>query len=273
MNFSDKLNEIIVKNDSLLCVGLDPEQSKIPHHLKNSAYSLFEFNKAIIDATSDLAASYKPNSAFYEALGNKGIVELKMTCDYIKHKFPDMPIILDAKRADIGNTNEGYIKYAFEYLGADAITLNPYLGQEALSSFLKLEDKGCIILCKTSNRGAGEFQDLMVEGEPLYLKVAKKVYSDWNKNKNCLLVAGATYPNELKAIREAAGDMFLLVPGIGAQGGDIEKTIKAGIRSDKSGLIISASRSILYASGGEDFADKAREEAQKLRDEINKYRA
>ncbi len=272
MNFLYKLQALSIKNNSLVCVGLDSDANKIPQQIKKGDYSIFEFNKRIIDSTHDLVCAYKPNSAFYEAFGNKGLVELKMTCDYIKHKYSEIPIILDAKRADIGNTNKGYIRYAFDYLAADAITLNPYLGREALAPFLNLSEKGCVILCKTSNAGAGELQDLIVEGEPLYLRVAKKVSSEWNKNNNCLLVAGATYPTELKAIREAAGDMFLLVPGVGAQGGDIKSFVTAGLNSKNSGLIINSSRAIIYASSGEDFAIKAREEAKKLRDQINKYR-
>ncbi len=271
MTFQDKLNNIIEKNNSLVCVGLDTDIEKIPHHLKKEDYSIFEFNKEIINATHDLVCAYKPNSAFYEALGDRGVRELKMTCDYINQNYPKIPIILDAKRADIGNTNNGYIKYAYEYVGADAITLNPYLGKDALQPFLNLKEKGSIILCKTSNSGAGEFQDLKVEDKQLYKIIAEKVATEWNAKSNCLLVVGATYPQELNEVRQLVGDMTILVPGIGAQGGDLEKTIKAGLNSKKSGLIINSSRAIIYASSGEDFAEKAGEETKKLRDEINKY--
>jgi len=272
MTFLEKLKKIIKQNNSLVCVGLDSDSEKIPSHLKQNDYLLFEFNKAIIDVTHDLVCAYKLNSAFYEALGNKGIVELRMTCTYIQRHYPEIPIILDAKRADIGNTNQGYIKYAFEYLTADAITLNPYLGKDALQPFLKLEEKGCIILCKTSNSGGGEFQNLKIDGQPLYKIVAQKVSKEWNTQNNCLLVVGATFPEELEEIRETVGNMPILVPGIGAQGGDLQKTLKAGLTSKKSGLIINSSRDIIYASSGEDFAQKAKEETQKLRDQINKYR-
>lgn len=272
MTFQQKLDAIVKKNNSLVCVGLDSDVEKLPNFLKKEDYAQYDFNRAIIDATYDLVCAYKPNSAFYEAQGNKGLVELRMTCDYIAQKYPEIPIILDAKRADIGNTNKGYIYSAFEYLKADAITLSPYLGKEALTPFLKREENGCIILCKTSNPGAGEFQDLEINGEPLYKIVAKKVATEWNTHNNCLLVVGATYPDELKEIRQITGDMTFLVPGIGAQGGEVEKTIKAGLNSKKRGLIINSSRGIIFASNGPDFADKAREETKKLKDEINKYR-
>lgn len=272
MTFIEKLNQSIKQSNSLICIGLDTDKNKIPSHLKNENYSLFEFNKQIINSTHDLVCAYKPNSAFYEAYGNKGIVELKMTIEYIKQNHPRIPVILDSKRADIGSTNSGYVSFAYDYLDADAITLNPYLGKEALSPFLKNKEKGAIILCKTSNKGGGEFQDLKVGDEPLYKIVARNIASEWNKQNNCLLVVGATYPEELKNVRNIVGDMFILVPGIGAQGGNLEKTIKAGLNSQKSGLIINSSRSVIYASTGEDFAQKSREETQKLKEQINQFR-
>lgn len=272
MTFQQKYDAIVKKNNSLLCIGLDSSINKIPEHLHKETYPLFEFNKAIIDHTYDLVSAYKPNSAFYEAYGIKGIEQLKMTCDYIKTTYPDIPIILDAKRADIGSTNSGYIKYAFDYLHSDAITVHPYLGSEALVPFLEEKYKGIIILCRTSNTGAGEFQDLIVGSEPLYKIIARKVVDEWNKNNNCMLVVGATYPSQLKEIRKIAGDMTLLIPGIGAQGGDVEKTVIAGLNSRKTGMIISASRSIIYAAATKDFADCSRDETIKLRNEINKYR-
>lgn len=272
MTFQQKLDNIIQKNNSLVCVGLDTDIDKLPAHIKTLEHPQYQFNKSIIDATHDVVCAYKPNSAFYEALGDSGVVQLKMTCDYLHTTYPEIPIILDAKRADIGNTNEGYIKYVFDYLQADAVTLQPYLGAEALKPFLDQADKGIIILCRTSNPGAGEFQDLTVDGEQLYKYVCKKVVNSWNINNNCLLVVGATYPEELAEIRKLAGDMTFLVPGTGAQGGDVEKTVKAGINSQKAGMIINSSRGIIFASNAEDFAQKSREEAIKLRDEINKYR-
>jgi orotidine-5'-phosphate decarboxylase len=276
MIFKQKLNAAITKNNSLVCVGLDSDISKIPELIKNQKNPQFEFNKAIIDTTHDLVCAYKPNSAFYEGNGAQGVAELKMTCDYILEKYPDIVIILDAKRADIGNTNDGYAKFAFDYLGADAITLHPYLGKEALKPFLERKDKGCIILCRTSNPGAGEFQDLSFDtgnqNIKLYQQIAKNVAEIWNEQGNCALVVGATYPTELEIVRHLVGDMPILIPGIGAQGGDIEKTVKAGLDNHKAGAIINSSRGIIFASGSTDFAQRAREETNKLRIEINKFR-
>ena len=268
----EKIQNIIAKNNSLVCVGLDSEISKLPAHLKKSKFPQFEFNKAIVDTTADLVCAYKPNTAFYESQGEKGVLELKMTCDYIKEKYPEVVIILDAKRADIGNTNNGYVQFAYDYLGADAITLHPYLGQEALKPFLDNKEKGSIVLCRTSNPGSGEFQNLEVNGKKIFELVAQKVITEWNKNNNCMLVLGATYPEELKTIRELNDNMFFLVPGIGAQGGDLENTLKNGLNSQKSGLMINSSRGIIFAANGETFAATAREETMKLKKEINKYR-
>ncbi len=264
MTFQKKLDAIIETNNSLLCVGLDSDGRKLPKHLKNEKYPQFTFNKAIINATHDLVCAYKPNSAFYEARGADGIAELKMTCDYLHRCDLQIPIILDAKRGDIGSTNEDYIDYAFDYLGADAITLHPYLGREALQSFLDRKDKGCIILCKTSNPGAGEIQDLKIGRKPLYQVIAEKVTNEWNVNGNCMLVVGAPYPDELEIVRRIVGDMTLLVPGIGTQGGDIEKTLKAGLNSKNSGMIINVSRAIV-------FANDPRMAANQLRDNINSF--
>lgn len=272
MTFQQKLDAIVDKNNSLLCIGLDSDFDKLPDHLKSSENPQYEFNKEIIETTYDFVCAYKPNTAFYEARGEQGISELKMTTDYLRQNHPDIPIILDAKRADIGNTNKGYIDFAFKYLWSDAITLHPYLGSEAIQPFLDLDDKGIIILCKTSNPGAAELQDLILGEEKLYKIIAKKVATEWNKNKNCLLVVGATYPEVLAEIRKIVGEMSLLVPGVGAQGGNIESVIKAGINSRNTGLIINASRSIIFASSSADFAEKARAEAIKLKDEINLYR-
>lgn len=255
------------KNDSFLCVGLDSDVRKLPKHLVREKYPQFAFNKAIIDGTHDLVCAYKSNSAFYEARGADGIRELKMTCDYLHASYHEVPIILDAKRGDIGSTNEGYVSYAFDYLSVDAITLHPYLGREALQPFFDRKDKGCIILCKTSNRGAGEFQDLVLtkKGKPLYQIIAEKVANDWNTNGNCLLVVGAPYPEELAIVRRIVGDMTLLVPGIGTQGGNLEKTMKAGVNSKGAGIIINASRSII-------FSDDPQMMARQLRDKINSCR-
>lgn len=272
MTFYQKLNTIVERQNSLVCVGLDSDVAKIPAHLQADKTPQFTFNKAIIDATHDLVCAYKPNTAFYELQGIEGIQQLKMTCDYLQETYPEIVIILDAKRADIGSTNEGYAKFAFDWLGADAITLHPYLGKEALKPFLDRKDKGSIILCRTSNPGAGELQDLQTDGKPLYQRVAENVVKDWNHNGNCGLVVGATYPEELQIVRRIASDVPLLIPGIGAQGGDVEKTVKGGVDSGGKNAVITASRSIIFVSSGDDFVAKAREETQKLRDAINTYR-
>jgi len=268
--FIQKLETIVEKNQSLLCVGLDPDIDKIPKKFSDQ----FEFNKAIIDATFDLVCSYKLNIAFYEAMGHRGILSLKKTCDYLQKKYPEVPIIIDAKRADIDNTNLGYIKLTFDYLKADAVTVNPYLGKQALTPFLAQKDKGIIILCKTSNPGASEFQDLVVSSNhqarikekiKLYQYVAYQVATKWNKNKNCLLVVGATYPKDLKEVRRIVGDDFwILVPGIGTQRGNLRATLKAGLNSKKQGLIINSSRGII-------FSKNPRQEAKKLKENIGNF--
>lgn len=269
MGFIKKHQKIVAKNNSLVCVGLDADLEKIPHHLFKMADPLFEFNKAIINATHDLVCAYKPNIAFYEAEGIKGIKSLKKTIDYLRRNYPQIPIILDAKRADIDNTNQGYLKMAFEFLGADALTLHPYLGQQALMPFLNLRNKFFFILCRTSNPGAGEFQDLKVKGQKLYQYLAKQVVKKWNANKNVGLVVGATYPQELKEIRKIVKKMPLLIPGVGTQGGDIKKTVEA---AEGGSFLINSSRSIIFASQGKDFAQAATKAAQKLKNSINFYR-
>jgi orotidine-5'-phosphate decarboxylase len=246
-----------------VCVGLDPEYNRLPESLKVAGSledTLFVFAHDLIDATHDLVCAYKPNIAFYEALGHEGLQALTRTVGYLKECYPHLPIILDAKRADIGHTNLGYVTAAFDLLGVDAITVHPYLGKEALSPFLARKDKGILVLAKTSNPGSGEFQDLLVgeEREPLYQVVARRVAQSWNSNGNCGLVVGATYPHELRRVREIVGDMPLLIPGIGAQGGDVAATIKAGQDSRGWGMIINSSRNIIYASNNSNFAQAAR---------------
>lgn len=277
MNFKDKLKAITQKNKSLLCIGLDSDISKIPISIRNGEHPQSTFNKAIIEATHDLICAFKPNTAFYESRGKAGIEALKMTCDYLREAYPDIIIIIDAKRADIGNTNKGYVQFAFDYLGADAITVHPYLGKEALKPFLDRIDKGIFILCRTSNPGAGEFQDITTldsgnQHIKLYQYVAEKVAKEWNENGNCGLVVGATYPAELEIVRRIVGNMPLLIPGIGLQGGDLGETVKAGVDAEGRNAIINSSRAIIFASSGIDFAQKAREEAIKLRNLINSFR-
>jgi orotidine-5'-phosphate decarboxylase len=261
----EKYNQRAEKINSLVCVGLDPDFEKLPKNFKTMEFPLFGFNKYIIDQTAEFAAAFKPNSAFYEARGEQGWHELKMTVDYIKKHHSDIFTILDAKRADIGNTNNGYARAVFDDLGFDAITLHPYLGSEALKPFLDRADKVSIILCRTSNEGAGEFQDLELNGKKLWQIVAEKVSSNWNGNHNCMLVVGATYPEEMKIVRSLVGDMTLLVPGVGAQGGEIKTVVEAGKNSQGLGMIINSSRGIIFSAN-------PAEEAKKLRDEINKYR-
>ncbi len=249
-----------------LCVGLDPEMHKMPAHLKadDIERSIVEFNRAIVDATKDLVCAFKPNSAFYEAHGESGWRALKTTIEYILSEAPNVAVILDAKRGDIGNTNNGYVTAAFDDLRADAITVHPYMGGESLKEFFDRKEKGIIVLCRTSNSGAGEFQDLELRGEALYKQVARKFATSWNANGNCGLVVGATYPEEIAAVRTIAPNMPFLIPGVGTQGGDLEVSVKAGKDSRGKGIIVSVSRAILYASEKKDFAEVARVKAQEF---------
>ncbi len=265
------------KQDNFVCVGLDPDYNHIPESVKSLdsvEEALFVFNREIIDATHDLVCAYKPNAAFYEMQGDVGLRALTRTVRYIRETYPHIPIILDAKRADIGSTNLGYVKAAFDIIGVDAITVHPYLGKEALAPFLARREKGIIVLAKTSNPGSAEFQNLPVgqSQEPLYQVVARNVATTWNSNGNCALVVGATYPAELKKVRTIVGDMPILIPGIGAQGGEVAATVIAGKDSRGCGMIINSSRAIIFASQGPDFAQAARQATEHLRAEINKYR-
>jgi len=257
-------------NDSLVCVGLDPEIERFPPHIAESASPIFQFNKAIVDATADLVCAYKPQFAHYAAYEAED--QLERTIDYIHRSYPGIPVILDSKRGDVGNTAERYAIEAFERYHADAVTVNPYLGSDSLEPFLKYEDRGVIILCRTSNPGAVELQDLEVNNRRLFHIVADLAARRWNSRGNCLLVVGATYPRELAEVREIVGNMPLLVPGVGAQGGDVAQAVQNGQTAAGAGLIISSSRGILYASSGENFASAARDAAQKLRDLINASR-
>jgi orotidine-5'-phosphate decarboxylase len=271
MTFINKLQQAWSKNNSLLCVGLDSDLAKLPKHLHKLDYPVFEFNKALIDATADLVCAYKPQIAFYTAYNVEA--ELKMTMEYIHSNYPEVVTILDAKRGDVGNTSNMYAKEIFDHYQADATTVSPYLGLDSLTPFLDYADRGVIILCRTSNPGAKDIQDLEVNGQKLYQVVAAKAASSsWNYNNNIALVVGATYPNELQEVRALVGNMPLLIPGIGAQGGDVHATVVNGMDSQGAGMIISSSRGIIYASADTDFADAARQATQNLRDEINQYR-
>jgi len=262
MNFMEKLITASQKNKSLLCIGLDPDPKLMPDKV-----SIFEFNKAIIDATSDLVCAYKPNFAFYEALGREGLDALKRTVDYISE---DIPVIGDAKRGDIGNTAKAYAKAIFENFNFDAATVNPYLGFDSVEPFIQYQDKGVFILCRTSNAGAVDFQSLrcVEHDRPLFEIVALKA-EEWNIHGNIGLVVGATYPEELRLIRQSHPDMPLLIPGIGAQGGDLELTVRYGVDAQGEKAIINSSRQIIYASREKDFAKAARRVALSLRDQIN----
>jgi len=271
MSFSDKLQAAWKASNSLVCVGLDPEPRKFPNGLRDAPGGIFEFNKAIVDATRDLVCAYKPQFAHYAAHGAEQ--QLEHTIDYIKATAPNAIVILDSKRGDVGSTAEQYAQEAFERYGADAVTVNPYLGRDSVEPFLKHTDKGVIILCRTSNPGARDLQDLHVgPGKMLFQHVAETVAREWNAAGNCMIVVGATYPDELADIRRRVGDLPFLVPGVGAQGGDVAKVMAAGKTAAGTGLVISSSRAILYASGGEDFAAAARKAAQDLRDSINAHR-
>lgn len=255
-----------------LAVGLDTDPTRIPKHVApgaSAAERVVEFNRRIVEATADLACAYKPNAAFYEALGEDGFYALGETVATIRDRAPDAAVILDAKRADIGSTNAGYVAAAFDQLGADAITVHPYLGGEALAPFLARTDKLIFVLARTSNPGAGELQDLVADGVPLYRHVARAVAGDWNSAGNCGLVVGATYPDEMRAIRaDIPATMPILIPGVGAQGGDVAQTVAANVDAGSGAFLIAASRSIIYASPGEDFAEAARASAQALDAEI-----
>ena len=264
--FFEKLNAAVKKNSSFLCIGLDPDPKRIPRGM-----SVYDFNKAIIDATSDLVCAYKPNIAFYEAMGDEGLSTLLRTREHVP---PHIPVIVDAKRGDIGNTSAAYATALFVHYDFDATTVSPYLGFDSIEPFLQRQDKGIFILCRTSNPGASDFQSLMCKyGNrelPLFEVVADKA-DKWNKGGNIGLVVGATYPGELKLVRQAHQDIPILIPGVGAQGGDLALAVQYGLNLAGGGIIINSSRQIIFASEGKDFAEAARKAALTLRDEINKY--
>ena len=271
MTFTQSLAQAWQRNDSLVCVGLDPEPARFPAALRNEPDAIFAFCRAIVDATADLVCAFKPQIAHFAA--HAAEEALARLIAHIHAHHPGVPVILDAKRGDIGSTAQHYAGEAFDRYGADAVTVNPYLGRDSLQPFLDRADKGVIILCRTSNPGARDLQELdLGGGRKLYQHVAEIVARDWNANGNCALVVGATWPQELAEVRSRIGDVPLLVPGVGAQGGDVEAVVRNGRSADGTGLMISSSRAILYAGNGEDFADAARTAATALRDEINRWR-
>ncbi|MDD3481584.1 orotidine-5'-phosphate decarboxylase [Azovibrio restrictus] len=271
MTFIASLAAAWQKNDSLLCVGLDPDPARFPAHLKGRDDAIFEFCKGIVDATADLVCSFKPQIAYFAARRAEDQLEALITHIHAQH--PGIPVILDAKRGDIGSTAEQYAVESFERFKADAITVNPYMGRDSVEPYLAWPDKGVILLCRTSNPGGSDLQFLDVGGgEKLFERVARLVATEWNTTGQCALVVGATFPAEIARVREITGTLPLLVPGIGAQGGDIEATVKAGKTLGGTGLMINSSRAILYAGQGEDYADAARRAALETRDAINRYR-
>ncbi|MFA5776254.1 MAG: orotidine-5'-phosphate decarboxylase [Patescibacteria group bacterium] len=285
-NFRELLEERWAEG-KFVCVGLDSEFTKIPEAAHrpgvgvgvDPANTIVAFNRAIVEVTHDLVCAYKPNVAFYEAYGPEGMMALQQTIADIHAIAPDVPVILDAKRGDIDNTNLGYVAAAFDYLEADGITVHPYLGAESLQKFLACTEKGIFVLCLTSNSGAGEFQRLILKNdEPLYRFVARRVASEWNKNNNCGLVVGAMYPDELSEVRGLVGDMPILMPGVGFQQKDVplekqvEQVVSAGKDSRGRGMVVNSSRGIIFALKGADFAEAARRETQRLHDLINRFR-
>jgi len=269
--FLERLRSAWTVTDSMLCVGLDPLEEKLPEIIRREKEPFLAFGKAIIDATLPAAAAYKPQFAHYAAAGRLG--ELAGTIAYLREVAPERIVILDAKRGDIGSTAEKYAVEAFGVYGADAVTVNPYLGGDSLRPFLGDPARGVFLLCKTSNPGSADLQDLRVTGDhPLYLEVARRASGEWNANGNLGLVAGATWPEQLGQIRGAAPTLPLLVPGIGAQGGDLSATLAAGLDADARGLLINSSRGILYASVGSDFAEAAAAAAGQLRESIREER-
>ena len=269
MTFIESLSQAWQRNRSLVCVGLDPEPTKFPAHLRDDPDAIFEFCRAIVDATADVVCCFKPQFAHFAARSAEDALQRLIAHIHAQH--PGVPVILDAKRGDIGSTAAFYAAEAFDRYGADAVTVNPYLGRDSLEPFLARADKGVVILCRTSNAGARDLQDLDVGGRKLYQHVAETAAREWNANGNCLLVVGATYPGELADVRAIVGEMPLLVPGVGAQGGDVEAVVRNGATKDGTGLVISSSRAILYAGSGVDFADAARAAAIVLRDEISRH--
>ena len=270
MTFTQQLAAAWQTNNSLLCVGLDPDPAKFPAHLKGRDDAIFEFCKGIVDATADLACSFKPQIAYFAA--RRAEDQLEALIEHIHARHPGIPVILDAKRGDIGSTAEQYAVEAFERFKADAVTVNPYMGRDSVEPYLAYPEKGVILLCRTSNAGGSDLQFLDVGGEKLYERVARLAAQEWNTTGQIGLVVGATFPAEIARVRALIGDMPLLVPGIGAQGGDIEATVKAGRTGNGTGLMINSSRAILYAGKDEHFAAAARQAAQDTLNAINQFR-
>ena len=274
MSFLHQLRSAWTTSDSLLCVGLDPDIARMPAQFRGKSDGIFAFCKAIVDSTADLVCAFKPQIAYFAALRAED--QLEALCRHVRTTYPHIPLILDAKRGDIGATAEQYAREAFERYDASAVTVNPYMGSDSVAPYLERADRGTIVLCRTSNPGGSDLQFLDAGGTPVYLHVARLVAERWNSLGQCALVVGATFPQELARVREVVGDMPLLVPGIGAQGGDIAATVAAGRSMDGAGMMINSSRAILYATPQEhlqeDFAQAARRAALETRDAINDCR-
>jgi orotidine-5'-phosphate decarboxylase len=273
MTFAERLDRAQRANDSLVCVGLDPDPARLPKDLGGkgtlaAVQPVYAFNRRIVDATADIAAAYKPQIAFYGAIGAED--QLVASIRYIRERAPAALVILDAKRNDIGHTAEAYAREAFDRYGADAVTVNPYMGEDSVRPFLSRPDRGAIMVCRTSNPGSRDFQDLLVDGLPFYRRVAERAAGHWNEHRNLMLVVGATFPREMADLRRAHPEVSFLVPGIGAQGGDLEATLAAGLDARAAGLLISSSRNIIYAGGGAAAAIRAA--AADLRTAINRQR-
>ena len=268
--FYEKLAIRWRKSNSLVCVGLDPDLQKLPAVVRGEKHPLFRFNQRIIDSTHEHVCCYKPQIAYYAAIGAED--QLEMTFDYLNTHHPDIPHILDAKRGDIGSTAVMYAREAFERYSADAVTVNPYMGGDTLTPFLDYASKGVVVLCKTSNPGSDEFQTLKTDRQTLYQRIAHAAQHQWNSNRNVLLVVGATYPEDIASVRSIARDIPFLVPGVGAQGGDPEAVVRAGLMKDGYGLVVNSSRGIIYADGGDNFAKAAKQKTMELKEELNRYR-
>ena len=275
MSFMQALRSRWQQADTLVCVGLDPEPAKFPARFAADPDAVFAFCRDIVDATAEYACAFKPQIAHFAALGAEDTL-LRLVA-HVHAAHPGIPVILDSKRGDIGSTAQRYASEAFDRYAADAVTVNPYLGRDSVQPFLDRADRGVVVLCRTSNPGAGDLQDLVVDAgdgvaRPLYQHIAEKVARDWNGHGNCALVVGATWPAQLREVRAIVGDLPFLVPGVGAQGGDVEAVVANAKNADGTGLLVSSSRAILYASDGDDFAEAAAAEARKLRDAINRCR-
>jgi len=274
VTFIEKLSRAWNINNSLLCVGLDPDTNRIPLYLQSKLDGISIFCKEIIDSTADIVCAFKPQVAYFSAVRAED--QLEDICKYLQANYPEIPIVMDAKRGDIGTTAEQYAREAFERYGASAVTVNPYMGFDSIAPYLEWKDKGVIILCRTSNIGGADLQSLKIDGTPLYQHVACLVANKWNTNGQCGLVVGATFPNELAKVRNIVGEMPLLVPGIGPQGGDIQATVFSGKTPSGMGMMINSSRAIMYAkpdqSIGESLSKAVRRVALKIHNEINSHR-